>query len=222
MTPSFRSLALAFAVAGAVLPAQASQLSLNFEGLVPADAKAPVALGGTTFPDSTGLPAIQFSGGAFASNSTISSKVPAGHGGFGVDDINAYFKIDVLAGFDFDLLSLDFAVGSAGFEIWVTGRDALKTVIKAPVFGNLDGSWSWRDNQDVFALAAGNGPRTDVGLIQSVEFIGSGLFAIDNLRLDLSGGCTVNCGGTVPEPASFGIVALALLGAGLASRRRRA
>ena len=121
-------------------------------------------------------------------------------------------SLSVLNGFIYNIFSFDFSHSclSGTFNVKVVGQDS-EIVSKSWTCGVTSAFVPWQNAElDL----------TSVSRISTIEFGFSslGLFGVDNLRLgtrDTGGG-----GGTVPEPASYGLVAMALLAAGWASRRR--
>lgn len=122
---------------------------------------------------------------------------------------DSIFGIDVDAGTDYDLLTIDFAVGTSPFLMKVTDRGGKDTgwlrLVGSP-------NWSWSENVVIDLSAIEYISRIDFQVSSAGTY-----FAIDNLDL----GRTFT-GGTVPEPAGLGLVALALAAAALATRRRGA
>jgi hypothetical protein len=123
-------------------------------------------------------------------------------------------------GFLFNELSFDYAI-SSGSHVDLFGAFDVPTAtdFEDKVFPSGAG-YVWNDAAHRYSTGdqSGSGNFSSFSVTSST---GTGKFGIDNLTLTYNCPTTTSCGGgTVPEPASFGIVAIALLGAGLASRRR--
>ena len=109
----------------------------------------------------------------------------------------------------FKTVAFNYFVGQSTPTIEVWGAGLLHTFTFTP--GHGPKPWLSSGDLDLSAYTGAN----------LLKFSGSnsGLLGLDSIAIDFISGSTG--GGTVPEPASFGLVALALLGAGVASRRRK-
>ena len=217
MSFKLRALVWGGVVAGlslAAVTSQAAQVVLDFEVLGLA---APAI--GTPVVDTFKTQGFTFSSGARAFHSGTDANAwqsgpPTHSGSFGFvsNEIGVGFTINVLAGFDFNGLTMDYAVASQPFRIEVVSRaDSSGAVNTATLnVGAAASGWKWTENHEIAKGA--------FGLIDHIDFLPSaGFLAIDNLRFTPDA-----AGSNLPEPAGFGLVALALVGAGVATRRRRA
>jgi hypothetical protein len=135
------------------------------------------------------------------------------------------FVLDILdpTATPFDILRLDF---TGPLEVRIQDNQG-----SAPITVLADRQDFWKTDMAPFQL-----DRTRFGLIDSITFsfnptTGFQGFGIDNLRLDLQPTAPPPPPPppspppppptSVPEPAGMGLAALALVGAGLASRRRK-
>ena len=213
--------------AGLAISAQAAPTYLNFEVLGN-------AANGTNTPVAN-----NYSGFSFTANAVAVHNSSAGPGGVlnpptnpnlvSPDTTNTAFVRNIRSGTgftinvlgNFNLLTLDYAVGGTGFSFTVHSRpdsnhlDQTITRTIAPGGGGSGGGnvvcgitgFCWTANDDLMSTFTGS-----FGLIDRIEFTSSdpsrGIYAIDNLRFDN----TPAGGGSVPEPASLALVALALTG----------
>lgn len=148
-------------------------------------------------------------GGTHAGDVFIQSLTGAGANVRSVD-VNA---VGTNAGRDIVGLTFDLALVLNKVRVlaWVDGATDPTQVFES-VAG--DGSFNWNTQQISFA---------NLGPVNRIEFNSSAdgtLFALDNL--DFTFAAPGGGGGTAPEPASYALVAMALLAAGGASRRRKA
>ena len=148
------------------------------------------------------------------------SATPLNNGGFILNanrgglrsDIGLSWAVGLHSGRLLKSISFDlFVTGSA--IPFVTGFNASNTPTSTPTFSSGDGSRNWALQQTLSFDSASEISRLSFGA-SSNAFIG-----LDNFRVEFFDFSTGR--GAVPEPASFGLVALALLGAGVASRRRK-
>lgn len=122
----------------------------------------------------------------------------------------ASFFFEILAGYHLNSLTLDAAANSGGVSIFMVDVNGDRST----PFEILNGSYAWLyDNVIDLPSAA----------VARVEFqtTSAGRFAIDYLRLDLTPP-TPSPPPTIPEPASAGLVILALLGAAASRCRKQA
>lgn len=216
MSFKYRALARGCVVAGlslAAVTSQAAQVVLDFEVLGLA---APAT--GTPVGDIFKAQGFTFSAGASAFHSGTDDQAwksgpPTHSGSFGYvsNEVGVGFTINVLAGVNFNGLTMDYAVASQPFSIEVVSRadssGAVNTATR-DVSATASG-WVWTESDEIVTVG--------FGLIDRIRFIpSSGFLAIDNLRFTQAGPGT-----NVPEPAGLGLVALALAGAGVATRRRK-
>ena len=204
MKTVFRRVALAAALLGA-FSAQAGVVTktIDFDDL---GATAPVEgkIIGDHYKSGFG---VGFGAGGRVYNTTPPMPLPGSKGYLGnVGDAAILIIVD--GNINYDLLTIDFAVATDPFSLQVTGRGG-KTA--SFLLAGTTGGWQWVSN---IALDLPN-----IGNISSIEFQAAAgkFFAVDNIDF---GRTTSDGGGTVPEPASYGLVAMALLAAGWASRRR--
>lgn len=218
MSFKFRALARGCLVAGVFLlaaSAQAAPVVLDFEvlGLAAPSTGTPVGEAFKNQGFTFGADALAFHSGVVGDPNNWDSGPPARTNNFGFvsNTLDVGFTINVLAGFDFNGLTLDYAVASQSFEIKVVSRadssGVVNTVTRDVSASNA--GWIWTENDEI--------TKAGFGLIDHIDFKPSaGFLAIDNLRFSPSAP-----GANVPEPAGFALVALALLVAGVASRRRK-
>ncbi len=117
------------------------------------------------------------------------------------------FAIDLLAGYQLNSLSLRYSANSIGL-----------TILFFDELGNSSQGFSV-NNGSLQNWTIANTLIPTTGSIRRIEFVtaGGGRFAVDDLAL----GLTQLASPSLPEPAALGLVALALVGAGAATRRRR-
>ncbi len=210
MSNYIRSLALATTVACLSLSAQAIStpiiLNFNAEGVA---SKLDATNGGTGTVAVKAVNGLQYSGNVRGRDSSLNPDLlPAAWGGYLLGSNN--FTITVLAGFVFDSVALDYAVGDPNGMTW-----SLHGVNGGSNSHNLSGSQTdpWPHRSDSLALAGDT--------IDSISFLTSStgyFFGIDNLRISLSAALPPT---PTPEPAALGLVALALAGLTATSRRRK-
>lgn len=128
--------------------------------------------------------------------------------------------IDVLAGsvLNFAKLTFEYGVNDVPFTVTVIGSEIDQATGKAKQatkdIAGTAGGFAWSGATKEIDISG-------VGPIDSIVFSSTlqrGLITLDNFKLLPA---TTPPGGDVPEPASYGLVGLALLGAGLSTRRRR-
>ena len=212
MSKATKFLATALIAAGVSATAQAAAIIIDFADLAGCStpAEIPTCKAGT-----------QYAGLSFSPNNVAHTNV------FGVftapatpraEDSptflrnsadGASFFFEILAGYHLSSLTLDAAANSGGVSIFmvdVNGGTSTPFKISSSRF-----DWLYDEVIDLPAAA-----------VARVEFqTTSGRFAIDYLRLDLTPP-TPSPPPTVPEPASAGLVILALLGAAASRCRKQA
>jgi hypothetical protein len=215
MSTLFRAITLASTVVCLPLAAQAAftPFTLDFEALGQQQS------GGSRTPVTTQFSAqgVTFGTGASAFGKFTGQNPAAGAGnsdGFIRNTVQS-FMITVNPGANFDLLSFNFA-SPAGFFVDVVGRAACPTCTAGDtgqLFINPGTAWEWHSENLNLSTAF-----PTLGSIDNITFTAAGtstLFALDNIAFGQTSPT-----GNVPEPAGFGLVALALAAAGLASKRR--
>jgi len=115
------------------------------------------------------------------------------------------------------LKSITFDLFVSAVTPFVYGLTSSGAQIAPRIFTPGDGKQAWILNQ---LVDFGDSSEVSELRFGATDGSASGVLGMDNLRLEWTSG-SIGGGGTVPEPASFGLVALALLGAGVASRRRK-
>ena len=207
MKTVFRRVALVAALLGA-FSAQAGVVTktLDFDDLG-ASAPADGAVIGDHYKSEFG---VIFGAGGRVYNTAPPTALP-GSKGYLSNTGDTGFSINVDAAVDYDLLTIDFALGSVAFSLRVNDRDMGTTGWLT--LAGTPGTWVWAEKVVIDLSNIGNISSIDFEVTQNSSF-----FAVDNInfgRTTSDGG-----GGTVPEPASYGLVAMTLLAAGWASRRR--
>ena len=212
MASKIRSLALGCAAAALLGSAQAAVVILDFEALGSAAGSAGTPVG-DTYLASNG---VAFTAGAIAQHNGLANNnvspppVRSGNHGFvsNAFDDSAGF-LNFTASFDtsraYADISLDWAA-EADFK--ATAFDTAGTSQSMSLLGGNWSGWAMLNLADIF------GDHRQIDRVLFSTSNGS-RFAIDNLRLATASGSTV------PEPAGLGLLAVALAGAGLASRRGR-
>lgn len=200
MTTFTRALALAAATAGFAAAAQAGAV-LGFDD-IPAGTAPGTAYNATLGVSISG-------GGVVRADADMPVSGGAGNVGVLVNSVGGEgFTLTIdTANFDYDLLSFNFSVSTAGLSYNVTDIDGKSFAAFKDILPS-GGQWAWgSETADLASL----------GKIKSVEFRtgNQAFFGLDNIAFSLTGTTT-----TVPEPASLALVALALAGMGAASRRR--
>ena len=122
----------------------------------------------------------------------------------------ASFFFEILAGYHLSSLTLDAAANSGGVSIFMVDVNGGTS----KPFKILNGLYDWKYDEVIDLPAAA---------VARVQFqtTSAGRFAIDYLRLDLTPP-TPSPPPTIPEPASAGLVILALLGAAASRCRKQA
>ncbi len=212
MASKIKLLTLGFAAAALLGSAQAAVVILDFEALGSAANSAGTPVG-DTYLASNG---VAFSAGAIAQHNGLANNnvspppLRSGNHGFVSNAFNGStgffnFTITFDAGRAYTDISLDWA---AKADFIANAVDTAGTSKSLTLLGRNWSGWAMLNLADIFG---------DHRPIDHVLFKGSrdSPFAIDNLRLETTSGSTV------PEPAGLGLLAVALAGAGLASRRSR-
>lgn len=236
MTFKLRALAWGCVAAGMSMAAQATPVVVDFNTLGLEAGTAGIQLG--TQYSTQGL-AFAGDAQAFHNGSTSGNlnRVPCRPlrdvctepNGFVSNNNGGGFTITVAADRNFTGLLMDYAVGGRSFQFTVFSRPDANLVVQS-VVRNIEGTGAtfsdWISNVDALSSATtGKGvssvTATGFGDIDRIVFnASSAFFAVDNLVFTDSG-TGGGGGGTVPEPASFALVALALGASGMAARRRR-
>ena len=212
MASKIKLLTLGCAAAALLGSAQAAVMQLDFEVLGSAASSAGTPVG-DTYKASNG---VTFSAGAIAQHNGLANNnvtpPPTRSGNFGFvsnafDGSSGYldFSVTFDASKSYTDISLDWA---AAEDLKITLFDTVGESRSRSLQGGDWSGWAFWNLADIFG---------DPRKIGRIEF-SSGAherFAIDNLRF------STDFGSSVPEPAGLGLVALALAGAGLVSRRNR-
>jgi MYXO-CTERM domain-containing protein len=192
---------------------QASAFTLDFEGLPTGTVVNPQPIG-TAYQVSAGIVSTNVGAHTVVNGQFFAVPPPAPGNQFVLS--TTQFELDVLnpAAFSYDTLSVSYL---GPLEVII--KDTLGRSFTA-LFDSLAGDDKWLTMPE-YKLDH----TADYHLIDSITFkfnqvTGIDGFAIDNLKLSLQPVTPPPPTG-VPEPAGFGLAALALLGAGLATRRRR-
>lgn len=234
MKSKFCAWVLSVLAAGIAVPASATPVILNFDVLGLQATRTGLAVADTYknlgFSFSTG--ALAFHNGVpnDVNNVTNPPCIPANcstPNGFVRNEAGKSFTIQVLDGFSFDGLTLDFARSPKAFSFTIFSRPDINGLVQqATVVGPATlAGWAWTMNCDVLngcnpgSTTKGSNSTAGVqfGLIDRIEFTPDvdGLFGLDNLRFNPSATASV------PEPASLALVVLALGATGMAGRRRK-
>lgn len=214
MSKATKFLVTALIAAGVSATAQAAPIItvINFEDLQacsitiphPANCKASTQYAGLSFSsDNIAVAALADGGSIFFPGSP-----PAGDGPTFLlnSAAGASFSFDILAGYQLNSLVLDAAANTVGLSIFLVDINDVTTGPFAITGGNFD----WLEDNIITLPTAG------VKRVMFTTGVG-GRFAIDDLQLDLTAPSP-----TIPEPASAGLVILALLGAAASRRRKQA
>ena len=211
MSKATKFLATALIAAGVSATAQAAAIIIDFEDLAGCSTpETPTCKAGT-----------QYAGLSFSPNNVAHTNVS---GVFtapltprAVDSptflrnsaAGASFFFEILAGYHLSSLTLDAAANSGGVSIFMVDVNGGTST----PFEISNGLYDWKYDEVIGLPAAA---------VARVQFqTTSGRFAIDYLRLDLTPP-TPSPPPTIPEPASAGLVILALLGAAASRCRKQA
>ena len=227
MTSKLRSFSLGCVAAVLLGSAQAAVVLLDFETIGIAAPSTGTAVGATF--SNAGLSfsgnALAFHNGLASGNDSLtaiatrtnnfgyvrspfSNSLPTGGPGF------SSFTIHIAAGKNYDKFALTLGVSTVGVDIYAYGAGSTTPLNTGGIhtFSNT-GGFAWAATP--YLLVDGS-TNTNIDRI-TFNVATSGLFAIDDLQFTTAG----TGGGTVPEPAGLGLVALALAAAGVASRRTK-
>ena len=224
--------------AGVSMAAQAAPVTFNFDDLGTSAGSAGTPVGteyaqqGLTFSSNArafhnGMPNGNLNGVPCRPVRDCTSPA-AKPNGFVSNANGGSFTITVAADKSYTGLLLDYAVASKGFVVTVFSRPDANNGVQSVVrsISGTTGGWSdWTSGLDALSSTStgkgvGSLMATGFGDIDHIDFTASlASFAIDNLVFTDSG--TSGGGGTLPEPASFSLVALALAASGLVARRRQ-
>jgi len=218
MSRILRTLALSATFAALAASAQAGgvAIELDFEAL---GAQSQIDGKGIAVDATFSGLGLNFIGAtAFHDNLQPSLATPSGSGFIWSDGQS--MTIDVLAGsvLNFAKLTFEYGVNDVAFTVTVIGTETDQATGKAKQttkdIAGTGGGFAWSGASKEIDISA-------IGPIDSIVFssnTGRGLITLDNFKLLPD---STSPGGNVPEPASYGLVGLALLGAGLSTRRRR-